>query len=185
MILSVKALLISTGVVSIAVFLKLSLPVLVDEIPILWSSILSWLQPPYLYFLLNAIIIIIAVSSKFHTKFDDSNQHQHLNLTKVPPPDSPQLDLPIQFEVYRETEDVIYRKVEDPVGELKPVVQIQSEVVSEKDDDEFVISRSTWTPSRKIERDEFRVPVTEKPLASSRFSNRKPTKASPEGINQI
>lgn len=203
MILSVKALLISTGVVSIAMFLKLSLPVIINETPIIWSSILSWLQPPYLYFVLNAIIIIIAASSKFHTKVDDYDQHQQLNLTKVPPPASPQLDLYAQNEVYRklETEDVIYRKIEDtevyrkieapemyrkiedPVEELEPVVEIKSEDVvtqNQKDDNEFVISRSTWTPPRKIE-EEFRFPVTEKPLVSSRFSNRKPVKASPEG----
>lgn len=184
-ILSVKALLISTGVVSIAMFLKLSLPVIINETPIIWSSILSWLQPPYLYFVLNAIIIIIAASSKFHTKVDDSDHHQHLNLTKVPPPASPQLDLYAQNEVYRklEIEDVVYPKIEDPVEELKPVVEIISEeVVALEDDNEFVISRSTWTPPRKIE-EEFRFPVTEKPLVSSRFSNRKPVKASPEGMH--
>ncbi|KAK1368521.1 Cotton fiber expressed protein [Heracleum sosnowskyi] len=193
MILSVKALLISTGVVSIAMFLKLSLPVIINETPIIWSSILSWLQPPYLYFVLNAIIIIIAASSKFHPKVDDSDQLQHLDLTKVPVPNSPQLDLYAQNEMYRklETEDVIYRKfenteeVEEPVEELKPVAEIKSEEdVAKKDDDEFVISRSTWTPTRKIEKEEFRFPVTEKPLVSSRFSNRKPVKASPEGGNR-
>lgn len=204
MMFSVKALLISTGVVSIAMFLKLSLPTIIHEIPIIWSSILSWLQPPYLYFVLNAIIIIIAFSSKFHTKVDDSEQYQQMNLTKVPVPDSPQFDLYAQNQVYRklETEDVIYRKIEDseevyrklevpevyrkiedPKEVLKPVVEIKSEeVVVKNDDNEFVISRSTWTPTRKIEKEEFRFPVTEKPLVSSRFSNRKPTKASPEGM---
>lgn len=201
MILSVKALLISTGVVSIAMFLKLSLPVLIDEIPIIWSSLLSWLQPPYLYFLLNAIILIIAASSKFHPKLDYSDQHHQMNLTKVPPPNSPQLDLYAQNEVYMklETEDVIYQKIEDteevnrkievPVEELKAVVEIKSEeeeeVVAQKDDNDFVISRSTWTPTRKIEKEEFRFPVTEKPLLSSRFSNRKPAKASPEGMHTL
>ncbi|KAL1834244.1 hypothetical protein ACET3Z_003895 [Daucus carota] len=196
-IFSVKALLISTGVVSIALFLKLSLPVVIDEIPIVWSSILSWLQPPYLYFVLNAIIIIIAASSKFHTKIDDSDHQHQANQIKVPLPSPVSMDLPVvyaQNEVYNkiEADDEIYRKIEEPgeayrkveeaVEELKPVVEIEPEAVAEKgEDNEFVISRSTWTPPRKVENEEFRFPDKEKPLVLSRFSNRKPAKASPEG----
>ncbi|XP_022985244.1 uncharacterized protein LOC111483295 [Cucurbita maxima] len=74
-ILSLKILLVSTGVLSMAVFLKLSVPVvsdfIVSEIPSIWTCFLSWLTPPYLYLLINCIIISIVASSKFQPKLED------------------------------------------------------------------------------------------------------------------
>lgn len=52
-------------------------------------------------------------------------------------------------------------------------------------DNDYEISRSTWAPPQSINstdaQKENRSPVNEKPLVSSRFSHRKPLKASPEG----
>lgn len=73
-ILSLKIILISTGVLSMAVFLKLSLPLLTDfllsEIPTIWTCFVSWLRPPYLYLIINCIIISILASSKLQQKLD-------------------------------------------------------------------------------------------------------------------
>ncbi|KAH0986752.1 hypothetical protein GBA52_013929 [Prunus armeniaca] len=75
--LSLKVVLISTGLVSMAVALKLSAPVVSDivasQVPSLWSSALSWLRPPYLYILINCIIITIVASSKLHPRPEDSS----------------------------------------------------------------------------------------------------------------
>ncbi|KAI9073939.1 hypothetical protein K1719_044112 [Acacia pycnantha] len=74
--LSLKVVLLSTGVLSLAVALKLSVPLvsdfIVSDVPNIWSFFLSWLRPPYLYILVNCIIISIAASSKFlNHKLDD------------------------------------------------------------------------------------------------------------------
>ncbi|RZC68405.1 hypothetical protein C5167_031643 [Papaver somniferum] len=80
---SLKVLLISTGVLSMAILLKVSVPVvlefLISEIPVFWSSILSWLTPPYLYVIINGIIITIAASSRFH-----QNKNQEFKPLLVP-----------------------------------------------------------------------------------------------------
>ncbi|XP_018823543.1 uncharacterized protein LOC108993187 [Juglans regia] len=73
--LSLKLVLISTGLLSLAAMLKLSLPVVSDfvayEIPSIWSCVLSWLRPPYLYIVINFIIVSILASSKLQQKHDD------------------------------------------------------------------------------------------------------------------
>ncbi|PKI43645.1 hypothetical protein CRG98_035970 [Punica granatum] len=75
-ILSMKALFISIGAASLAVFLKVSMPLvaefMISQLPLLWRSVLSWLRPPYLYVVINAIIISIAASSKLHRSHDTS-----------------------------------------------------------------------------------------------------------------
>ncbi|CAN7090863.1 unnamed protein product [Brassica rapa subsp. narinosa] len=69
-LMTIKAVLISTGVASVGILLKVSVPVAVDfsvsQAPIMWSSLLSWLKPPYLYILTNGIIITIVASSKYY-----------------------------------------------------------------------------------------------------------------------
>ncbi|KAI3988189.1 hypothetical protein MKX01_011978 [Papaver californicum] len=74
-ILSVKTVLISVGFLLIAFILNLSLPLvlefIVNQLPQLWNSTKSWLTPPYLYILINGIILTIAASSRFHHKHSD------------------------------------------------------------------------------------------------------------------
>ncbi|XP_010533867.1 PREDICTED: uncharacterized protein LOC104809550 [Tarenaya hassleriana] len=79
-IMSIKAVLISTGVIAMALLLKVYVPVAIDfsvsRASILWSSLLLWLKPPYLYFVTNGIIITIAASSKFYrsSSYRDDDQ---------------------------------------------------------------------------------------------------------------
>jgi hypothetical protein len=58
--LSLNLVLISTSVLTMALALKVSALVVsnfvVSEIPSIWSFLLSWLRPPYLYILINYII---------------------------------------------------------------------------------------------------------------------------------
>ncbi|KAI3869338.1 hypothetical protein MKX03_014516 [Papaver bracteatum] len=74
-ILSVKTVLISVGFLSAAFILNLSLPLvlefIVNQLPQLWNSMKSWLAPPYLYILINGIILTIAASSRFHHQHGD------------------------------------------------------------------------------------------------------------------
>ncbi|ESQ29309.1 hypothetical protein EUTSA_v10023538mg [Eutrema salsugineum] len=68
--MTIKTVLISSGVASVGLLLKVSVPAAVEfsvsRAPILWSSVLSWLKPPYLYVITNGIIITIVASSKYY-----------------------------------------------------------------------------------------------------------------------
>lgn len=74
-ILSLKILLLSTGLVSIAMFIKFSFPLVTGllfyQLPIIWSCVTSLLRPPYLYFVLNGIICIIVVSSRTQNRVEE------------------------------------------------------------------------------------------------------------------
>ncbi|GLT67342.1 hypothetical protein SLA2020_396580 [Shorea laevis] len=78
--LSLKAVLISTGVVSVAFILKLCVPLISDfivsDVPSLYSVMLSYLRPPYLYLLINGIIISIVASSRFQRKADATDHNK-------------------------------------------------------------------------------------------------------------
>ncbi|XP_010278371.1 PREDICTED: uncharacterized protein LOC104612601 [Nelumbo nucifera] len=208
---SVKVLLISTGVVSMAVILKLSVPVVLEfmltEIPLIWGSLLSWLTPPYLYVVINGIIITIAASSRFHQKVDEQQSE-----TVVPPVKADVRSDFVTTDMYEDVvalkeqvvaaipelayETVVMKNPEETHPDfesLEPVagsgqgqagaaeVKNPPTPASEENDD-FVISRSTWTPQRS---DSIEIPneysfPAEKPLVSTRFA-RKAVKASPEG----
>ncbi|KAM0943937.1 hypothetical protein DsansV1_C13g0127421 [Dioscorea sansibarensis] len=184
-ILSVRTAIASAGVVSSAVLLRFAGPSIISflsaEVPRVYSSLLSWLTPPYLYFVINCIIISIAASSRFHMAATPAEPH--------PAPQAPQHDF-TQPEKFAEVKAV---EVEEPpiVDALpeygKAELVVYGEEVgnkAEKEEDEFVISRSSWTPKRRVSQE---IPsgystASEKPLVSSRFSHhRKAVKASPEG----
>ncbi|CAL5409759.1 unnamed protein product [Camellia sinensis] len=214
-ILSLKVLLISTGVVSIAMMLKFSVPLMIDfvlyEIPVIWSSLMAWLRPPYLYFVLNGIIVTIAASSRFLHKLDDRNESEPLVLST---PDPPLVSSPVVYEseamvaeektvvmngpdaVDEDEEDafVISRNTwkhesEAMVAEEKTVVMNGPDAVDEDEEDAFVISGNTWKPPQRIKspeiQTEYMFPSPEKPLVSARFGHRKPIKASPEGVRAL
>ncbi|ESQ35730.1 hypothetical protein EUTSA_v10009955mg [Eutrema salsugineum] len=76
---TIKAVLISTGITFVALFLKASVPIALDfslsRSPILWSSFLSCLKPPYLFVVINVIITIIVASSSYHDGEEDEIFH--------------------------------------------------------------------------------------------------------------
>ncbi|XP_010430141.1 PREDICTED: uncharacterized protein LOC104714462 [Camelina sativa] len=78
--MTIKAVLLSSGVASVVTLLKVSVPVAVDfsvsQAPILWSSLLSWLKPPYLYVVTNGIIITIVASSKYYRSHHDRHEEE-------------------------------------------------------------------------------------------------------------
>ncbi|KAJ8567896.1 hypothetical protein K7X08_020618 [Anisodus acutangulus] len=75
--LSLKIFLISTTVLSAAIMLKVSAPAVTDfavsEVPSIWNGVVSWLKPPYLYLVINCIIITIVASSKLQNKLDENS----------------------------------------------------------------------------------------------------------------
>ncbi|XP_059623321.1 uncharacterized protein LOC132266460 [Cornus florida] len=231
-IFSLKVVLISAGIVSIAMATKFSAPLIINfavyEVPLIWSTLLSWLKPPYLYLIINGIIITIAASSRLYQKLDHRT-HSEPPLVSPKPlssdlrSDFAAVSTQSEFRVLKST--VVYEdeaRVPEVNRELlnglevgdqdedKFVISTQymespamyedeanfpevndhevrngSEVDDIQDEDEFVISTSSWTPLQRMSslemQTEYILPATEKPPISSRFGHRKPVKASPEG----
>lgn len=175
--ISVKQALISSGVLSLAVLLRFSVPLLVSHLPLLWRCFVSWLEPPYVYVIVNGIIVTIAASSRLH----------HGEGGRSP-------DAPPAY-----CDDVVCLPPVDGMNEQNEQIAVceshrGSEVEEEGKEgeaEEFAISRSTWTPPKvKREEQENASPEggavgssAEKPLVSSRFGHhRRPAKLkSPEG----
>ncbi|KAK2644177.1 hypothetical protein Ddye_019372 [Dipteronia dyeriana] len=199
-ILSLKVIFMSTGVLSMALLLKMSVPLVMDfsisRAPVMWSSFLSWLKPPYLYLIINGIIITIVASSRFyHNDGDDES------MVKTKPDfvggavsagQTPDLDyemkmstdfgsVAVSYEEKRrveEEETVTTSAVATPVfEEEKSVVVVGGGVV-------VGLENATWTPPRRMDSSEIHNDydlTAEKPLVSARFGHRKPIKGSPEG----
>ncbi|XP_072952242.1 uncharacterized protein [Typha angustifolia] len=177
---SIKVVMASAMVVLMAVMFHLVGPQIVrflaGELPRVYAGVVSWLTPPYLYFVINVIIISIAASSRFHAKSE---------------PDSPELE----------------SGPEAPPSEVEFAV---SQPLEEKEEEEIVASKSTWSPDQtdiptaaavifqpeeaepeEAEPEEQRTEVemetakehtnlTARPPTSVRFPKRKSAKPSPE-----
>ncbi|KAF5187956.1 cotton fiber [Thalictrum thalictroides] len=214
-ILSVKIFGVSSLIFTIALILKLSVPVIsqfiVSELPLLWRSILSWLTPPYLYVVVNGIIITIAASSRFYqNKIDEEHQSSESESIvaplKVPLPvvnsgldfsvssgyDSLVVKSPIEVRSeYLMKNSITDVKSDYEILESKFFKEQQQEEeenesnviakpVSERQEEGFVISRSSWTPSRNDLKEIEKENIFPSPV-SVRFSHhRRTVKSSPE-----
>ncbi|XP_009623249.1 uncharacterized protein LOC107799093 [Nicotiana tabacum] len=191
LMLSMKVLLISIGAVSSAMVIKASVPLILYEFPTIWSSFISsWLKPPYLYVLLNCIIIIIAATSRSHRKEHSSDQSQPLmSATSTPLSDLIAISQSNVNMSEPEMSELSPEPVhESEVLEVKPEpVNIEPEqVVEAENGDEVVISNSVVTPLPEVETELLQQLATEKPLVSSRFGHRKPlTRMNPEGVKSL
>ncbi|KAL6567446.1 hypothetical protein OROGR_001114 [Orobanche gracilis] len=194
LILSMKALLVSAGVVSLAMGLRFSLPIAVNEIPEMWSIIMSWLKPPYLYLIINGIIITIAASSRFHQSQSEPTVVRSEQLTSIstPPPASFETfsDYQDMSTVVAETAVEVVSEIEDAIVELKPVtvnglkvdIKPDEETVAEAQEMDLFVESTIVSPVRQLE---ALFPVREKPLITSRFGHRKPNRNNPEGVRAL
>ncbi|XP_055806566.1 uncharacterized protein LOC129875153 [Solanum dulcamara] len=203
LILSLKVVLISIGAISLAMVAKASIPLFFHELPTIWSAVIVWLKPPYLYFVINVIILIIVVTSRSsnHKESSSGDQFQPLITARTPPQsDLTEITLSELHSVPSEVKvfEAASVPVDEPqVFEVKPVLVNGSVVVVNHEDEdvidepdeneEMVISKSVESPLLEIEtKNELLLLAMEKPLVSSRFSNRKPAvKMSPEGVKSL
>lgn len=163
-----------------ALFCKSSVPFVKDfsvsRAPAIWSSFVSWLKPPYLYLIINAIIITIAASSRLY-------QNDHVSSTDPTPSD-------VGYEMkYEQQQMIVVAEEENKAPDFE-----EKSVVVSGDDAALDVGNygdaATWTPLQRT--DSLEIPTEfdllaekEKPLVSARFVHRKPIKASPEGDKKL
>ncbi|CAN1149724.1 hypothetical protein LINPERPRIM_LOCUS18598 [Linum perenne] len=178
---SLRILLISTAVLSGALLLKSSVPLVRDfsvyQAPVLWSSLSSWLRPPYLYVIINCIIITIAASSRFHHCGGEQQEERLKAVEAVVRPPVDRFDFDEQVKVSSDPVVVLpsrsFGGVEMEAEAVVEVADVDSVFVDkavtvssssggggglgssvsvferDDDEDEFVISRSAWIPPTK------------------------------------
>nr|GFB87593.1 hypothetical protein CTI12_AA402100 [Tanacetum cinerariifolium]GFB87644.1 hypothetical protein CTI12_AA402100 [Tanacetum cinerariifolium] len=138
----------------------------VNDIPLLYSTILSWLRPLYVFVIINTLIITIAATSCFH-HHTNHNKVQSQLLDHLPPVIVPPMIVYEDVNTLPEVSTMVY-EVENLIIDDEPVVVDDKEVlvVNEATD-------STWqSPTEKVQT-EFVFPVREKPLAGSRFAGQR------------
>ncbi|KAI3675423.1 hypothetical protein L1987_85013 [Smallanthus sonchifolius] len=184
--LSLKLGLLSATVVSTAVMFNLLSPFItnlaISDLPIIWTTLTSWLRPPYLYVIINFIIITIVASSRLQSSKIDGSDHSLSTYSSpaepvkvvhaaelVPPINHESVDIAPRFN--HETLDEDMKVAKEAYEEIK----MNRVVVVNRS----VISMSAWTPP-DVNQATLSFPV-EKPQVSARFSHRKPAKATPEG----
>ncbi|KAJ6827315.1 putative translation initiation factor IF-2 [Iris pallida] len=182
----------------------------VSEVPRIYGSFLAWLTPPYLYFVINGIIISIAASSRFQKPGPDSadalgpGSAQEVSVASpivvmreyvAPPPvlvvTKPEYAVPAEYSVPLAVEmkpeyvvpEEEYAVPAAPV-EMKAEYVAPAEEETKEEEEEFVLSRSSWAPKKRESPpeipSEYSFLKTEKPLVSSRLGRRKSIKFSPE-----
>lgn len=109
--LPLKVLFLSTTILSAAVAIKVTVPAIADfavtDAPSIYNGVISWLKPPYLYLVINCIIITIFAASKLQSKFDDSASPPPI----IPLPEIKQSPPPVPVQVYRQ------QTILDPVSQ--------------------------------------------------------------------
>jgi hypothetical protein len=199
--LSLKVVLISTSVLFLSSYLKVFVTLVhgfyVNQASLLWSSLVSWLKPPYLYVIINCIIITIVVSSRFDHNHDTNSTTTHDHIEKIPMDDYVHgmkiSTVKTRFDgALKSRALVVYQdRVEEEEEEEEEVIQDKCMVLEDRENGgagDFVISKSTWVPPIKgNDSSENNLLLLEnlspagKPLVSSRFGHGKVVKARPEG----
>ncbi|XP_073017267.1 uncharacterized protein [Primulina eburnea] len=174
----ILSLILSAGVVSSAIDLKSSLPLAVDGIPLVWSIVLSWLQPPYSYLIIYGIIFSVAACSRFHYRHhpQPSDPSDHGLLISVenllPSPllsTQPHISTAVDYSTAEMCENGDKR-----VMELVPVMVNSSK-------GEYESEELSTAPAQEIASQV----LDHKPLVSSRFGQRKPIKSSSQGMKTL
>uniref|UniRef100_A0A7N0V670 DUF4408 domain-containing protein n=1 Tax=Kalanchoe fedtschenkoi TaxID=63787 RepID=A0A7N0V670_KALFE len=189
-ITSFKVVLMSTGLLSLTMALKVSVPVIGDfilyEAPMLWNYLVSCFRPPYLYLLINSIIITIAASSKLQSSSSESDSTS-TDLASPQPVERSLIsekdfaDAGPEFDFVHPMANVVVDDDDDETGRGDAEARVSDAVADDGDpEDEFEISRGSWMPLMKGTLYETESAFFDKPSASARFSSRRSPRSSPE-----
>ncbi|CAN4078210.1 unnamed protein product [Withania somnifera] len=144
LVLLLKLGLISIGAVSLAMVAKASIPLVFYQLPTIWNAIIVWLKPPYLYFVINGIIFIIAATSCSSNPKESSSGDQFQPLIIARTPRRSDLITITQSELHtvqsevKVFDSVVHVPVDEPqVFKVKPV-QVNGSVVVVNDEVEDV-----------------------------------------------
>lgn len=147
-----------------------------SEVPRMYGSLLSWLVPPYLYIIINGIILSIAASSRFHKVAAED-----VDLAPMIP--TTELTTPAEFVV-----ESVNAEESQGVGVYYKVAVGDEVIIEEGHEEKEFVLRPREEESGGGGGDILTgySLAEEKPLVSSRFGNhRKTVKATPDGTSTI
>lgn len=202
----------SAGVVSMALALKVSVPLVAEfsvvYVHLIWNSMISFLRPPYVYIIINGIIISIVASTRFQHKEADGYA-EIPSATKIPEDVRyreivPEFTIPESPVAHEQIEELIVSEVKaieainlQREEVIAPKAKAMAEVISQREEvivpEVKVIEAISSVEAEAEDEDKFvisdippwkspeKMKLPEKPLVSSRFGHRKSAKASPEG----
>ncbi|KAL1537757.1 hypothetical protein AAHA92_30242 [Salvia divinorum] len=183
---------ISTSVLSAAIMLTAT--DIAVYAPWIYNGVVSWLRPPYLYLVINCIIITIVASSKLQSEADDDARELPplLNLNAVQaaqqlPVEIGGTEFPMSLAAEYEFEAAAERGLEPDeldsggiggVSEYSPpeIVSGAGDAMCNKENECVAVAKSMWTAAEISDGTNF-----VKPPASARFGHRRNLKASNEG----
>ncbi|KAG6392053.1 hypothetical protein SASPL_146259 [Salvia splendens] len=185
---------ISTSVLSAAIMLTTT--DIADYAPWIYNGIVSWLRPPYLYLVINCIIITIVASSKLQSESDDgAHELPHiaplLNLNSVQTVQQLPIEIgETEFPMSQAAEykfEVVERGLESDeldsggIGGVSDysapeIVSGAEDAMCNKENECVAAAKSMWSAAEINDGANF-----VKPPASARFGHRRNLKASNEG----
>ncbi|KAK9025779.1 hypothetical protein V6N11_038636 [Hibiscus sabdariffa] len=179
LMLSLKTALISTGIISVAVLFKVSAPFVTDfvtsGIPSTYGLVLTFLRPPYLYLLINCIIISIVASSKLQAQKPESTQ---LN----PSPEIVSPEFKVSSEVFNNEFSYETAPARAVVAEdLKMAAESETKRTVEEEQVKMVTEAAPFRSESMELVSLLGEKSAEKPPVSKRFGQRKAVKAAAEG----
>ncbi|XP_071725872.1 uncharacterized protein [Rutidosis leptorrhynchoides] len=131
--LSLKLAVVSAAIMSTAVMLRLLTPVVTDlansDVTTIWTSLISWLKPPYLYVVINCIIITIVASSRLQSKLEEGSHSVSTFPNPVYLPAEPvKVILPVELPLVHNQPDIPFHEPEIPFLETVKYVHVPEPV---------------------------------------------------------
>ncbi|GFZ04876.1 hypothetical protein Acr_17g0004480 [Actinidia rufa] len=212
--LSLRVVLISTSVLVTAMILKLYSPLLMEftfyEIPWIWSFVVSWLRPPYLYVVVNCIIISIVATYKLQQKAaaefppemvvlpvptetvilpapvkiseDYAVVYGGVDVKSASVEVRPEIECGYDVNVVKGLAFDLFNHVDTKMPEMETEKTVLAAIAPEEVSGQDEVSDTTTLPliTPRMSSTEYSFPSNERPPVSVRTGNRKGVKSSPE-----